>query len=264
MKKVIVKKLILLLLFIAPKLGMSQSTMDIELLGGITFNGNKYNYSNNSYDFKLKNGSSFGLELDIWTPKNYSVSFGYRLSQSSTRSTIVYPEGFRLSKESFSNGVLKDRVFYFGLKKKVSLGEAFSVLPFVGLYYNLFFFENEEKKAEHTIDSEGSTYVEYRNIYARFNNVGSKFYGAIGTRIGIGLEKEITNIGNFSLNLSYNWDMLRKVKHSIYVATYDAVFQEDSGWAENYYNNDQSRRFGRNMLQIEIGFKMPCSILLAK
>lgn len=238
--------------------------MDLELLGGVTFNGNKYNYSDDSYSFQLKNGSSLGIGFDIWTRKEYSISFGYRFSKSSTRSTLVYPEGFRLGGESFPTGVLKDRVFYLGTKKRFYLGETVSIMPFVGLYYNLFFFDNEERNIDHTLEENGSTYVEYRNVYARFNNVGSKFYGALGTKFGIGIEKKIANIGSFSLNVSYNWDMLRKVQHSIYATAYDAVYQEETGWNENLISHSQSQRFGRNLVQIELGFKMPCSILLGK
>ena len=185
----ITRKLIFLLLLTSPNLVISQLTMDLELLGGMTFNGNKYDYSDDSYSFKLKNGPSFGLGMDIWTPKDYSFSFGYRLSQSNARSTIDYPDGFRLVKESMRSGVLKDYIFYLGVKKKFYLGESFSVIPFVGLYYNLFIFDSMDRKIDHTLEENGATYVEFRNFYTRFNNVGSKFLRSTGYKNWIWIGK---------------------------------------------------------------------------
>lgn len=266
LKKMIAIKLLILSFLILPKLGTSQVTMDIELLGGITLNGNKYDYSDDSYSFELKDGASYGIGFDIWFQKKYSLSFGYRQSQSGTRSTFIYPAGFPTGARSFSNGVLKDRIFYLGVKKKFDLGKAFSLIPLISLYYNPFFFDNEELKYSSTVQVGNTSFSETSNFYARFNGSGKKSYGALGARIGIGIEKEIPNIGSFSLNIKYNIDMLRSVDRIVYAYNNAVLTNSGTGSVEqtNYYYNFESQRFARNLLQIEVGFKMPCSILLSK
>lgn len=262
----IAHKFLILLLIGLPMYGTSQITMDIELLGGITLNGNKYDYSDDTYNFQLKNGSSYGLGFDIWFPKEYALSFGYRLSQSVTRSTINYPEGFRTSQTSFPNGVLKDRIFYLGLKKKFHLGNTFSLTPFTGLYYNSFFFDNEDREGLVVVERENQVFFENKNFHARFNNRGSMFYGALGAQLGIGISKKIPKVGSFSLNMSYSIDFRRSVEQSVYAFAHNVVSNIETGEIEhtNYYYNYESRNLARNFIQIEVGFKMPCSILLSK
>lgn len=63
------KPFIVILLLIISKIYFSQVTMNLDLLGVMTLNGNKYNYNDDTYNFKLQNGFSREIGFDIWFPK---------------------------------------------------------------------------------------------------------------------------------------------------------------------------------------------------
>ncbi|MFK7786560.1 MAG: hypothetical protein AB8B56_15680 [Crocinitomicaceae bacterium] len=267
MKKNLIHLLCTILLLL-PTIASSQVSMDMEVLGGVTINGNNNNYSDGTYSFELKDGVSYGLGFDIWFPKDFGLSFGYRLSQSATRNSINYPQGFIIGSSGALGGVLKDRIFYIGAKKQFFLDtkRSWSVIPHLGFSYNPFFFDSEDREYNAVSEYNTTTVIDDHYVYNRFNKTSEKYLGSFGGRIGVGIEKEINNIGTFSLGVVYTMDLTKSVDRILYVQKYSSQIETSTGVVEQsfVYSNINTEEIRRNYLLIEVGFKMPCSILLSK
>ena len=246
----------------------AQLKMDIEILGGAIINGSKYNYQDDTHEFELKDGFSYGLGFDLWLPSEYSISFGFTRSQSVARTTMNHPSSSSIpgyySSRSYL-GSLNDRIFYLGTKKKFHIGNTTSLSPLLGFYYDFYSFDKEDREASGTVVQNNRLYHESYHYYARFNSSGNKFWGAFGGRAGLTLEQEVGRIGKLSLNVSYGIDF-KKLNRIIY--TYYNYSDTDliTGQVENSYsyNNHENQTFRRNLFQIELGFKMPCSMEFGK
>jgi len=263
--------LIVFYTLVVPSVVTSQVTMDMEVLGGVTLNGKNNNYSDETYSFELKNGFSYGLGFDIWLPKDYGISFGFRHSKSTARNTLNYPDGFMVSSHSFSSGKLEDRIFYFGMKKRffIDAHQSLCFTPHLGFSYNPFIFDNEDMSYIESFEFDNYTQVESRSTYSRFHssNVGKSqgYLGSFGGRLGVGIEKNIPNVGTFSLSAIYTVDLRKSVDRNLYVYQFSTVSDNSTGAQQTFfYQNDDSRNISRNFLLIELGFKMPGSILLSK
>lgn len=261
------KRIILICSLIYMNTGLAQLTLDIELLGGALINSKKYNYSDENYAFNVKNGILRGIGFDLNISYQYALSLTYLKSSTVTRSKINFPEESRLSQSNSTAGILNDNIVQLGIKRKFQLENNFQFIPFVGLYYNNFLFDNEDRKYTSTLHESEMTYMEDRDIYARFNNSHNSsnhfFYGAFGTSLGLGIEKTFPSVGRFSLNVGYNIDLLRKVEQVIHASIYDfSVNNTDNTTTVYYHSVYEKRELARNTLHIELGFKMPCSILL--
>jgi hypothetical protein len=249
----------------------AQLKMDMELLGGTIINGSKYNYQDDTHEFELKDGFSYGLGFDLWFPCEYSISFGLIHSLSVARTTMNYPD-FSPSYKSIRRyiGTLEDRMFYLGTKKKFHIGPTTSLSPFLGFYYDFYSFDNEDmEKTEIIVQTQNSRlYYEAHHYYARFNSSNdgeNNLWGALGCRAGLTLEQDVGRIGKFSLNVYYGIDS-KRMNRSIY--TYYNYYETDLSTGQELisysYYNLENQLFRRNMFQIELGFKMPCSMEFGK
>jgi len=254
----------LIIIFFSPLFSHSQVKLDLEFLAGMTLNLNRFDYEDAEYKFDLKNGYSYGVGFDLWLPNEFSISFGYVFSESSARSQYNWP--YSVSAIGFGLGTLRDRIFYLGTKKKIYISHTTKLIPFVGIYYDPIFFESTDREYSYFEEFDDYQYYEEIHNYTRFNPAISGFHGALGGRIGFGIEKEIENIGRFSLHITYSIDFLKNVSHLTYASYYNYTVDPEEGelTPTSYYSHYTSERIGRNLLQVEFGFKMPCSMLFDK
>ena len=244
----------------------AQVKLDIELNSGLILNGKTYDHIDEETSFDLKNGYSYGLGFDLWIKNNWAISFGYSLGQSRAIFKTNYPEGFRFLSRGHSAGVLKDRIFYLGGKKSFSIGEATSIEPFLGIYYNPFFFETDDMRTTYITEQQGIQFYEYDHHYARFNAGDSKLFGAYGGRLGLTIAQSVGNIGTFSLSMAYSLDATQNLRQVIFTETNYQIWNTASSTIEDefYHFEYENIQRGRHLWQIELGFKMPCSVLLGK
>jgi len=249
----------------------AQLKMDMELLGGAIINGSKYNYQDDTHGFELKDGFSYGLGFDLWFPCEYSISFGLIRSQSVARTTMNLPSfstpGLYTTTRLYI-GSLIDRTFYLGTKKKFHIGNTTSLSPFLGIYYDFYSFDSNDREASVTLTQNNRLYHEAYYYYARFNRSSwgeNKLWGALGGRAGLTLEQDVGRIGKLSLNVSYGIDFMR-MNRSTYANYYYSETDLSTGQEliSYSYSNNENQIFRRNLLQIELGFKMPCSMEFGK
>ncbi|MFT6245933.1 MAG: hypothetical protein ACJA0U_000617 [Salibacteraceae bacterium] len=242
----------------------SQIKLDIELVSGYIINGKTYDFSENATNFDLTNGFTYGLGFDLWLKEDWSLSFGFSLGQSRAQIKRTFSGEFKGITSSGGNvGTLKDRVFYLGVKKNILIGNSTSIQPFLGLYYNPFFFDSQDIKYSVYSNDADFDYFESEDLYARFNMGNSALQGSFGGRIGMGISQKVRNIGVFSLSMSYSLDLAKnldqKINANSHYIKWDGV---SSTYDYEYYNNTyETFERGRHLWQVEVGFKMPCSIL---
>ena len=238
----------------------SQAKLDIELLAGTTINGSKYDFSNDRYEFKLRDGFSRGIGFDIWFNNDYSISFGFNHSNSKTRSSFYYTNNSEMSTMS---GNLIDRIIYLGTKKRLNIGKKTAIIPFLGIIANAYSYDSKDIERKTTVQNTNFEEEELETFsYVRFNNSNPLFYGSFGTKFGTSLEQNLGNWGKVSLNISYSLATLKDVEHSkdTYINEISTDPTTNISTLNTQYQLNKRQQFRRNLLQIEVGFKMPCSI----
>jgi hypothetical protein len=246
----------------------SQAELEIELKTGITVNNNKMNPSHDQFDLNLQNGHSYGLGFDIWLPKNFGLSFGYSLSNSNVSGKIYFPENYGIESSLKHLGRLSEKIFYLGVKKKLEFSDKTSVSPFIGLFYNAFFFleTGESIGGGGVWYTNGDYHYHSTEMYGAFESLSNNFYGSIGTKIGATIEQKIGKAGTLSLNVSYALDLNKNLWIMAGSQSQTTIEDENGLILQQNTTGTLEHSIGvrRNLLMFELGYKMPCSISIGK